>query len=137
MTKQALLLNWGVQCDAFTLFVNDDLFNALDLQVTRRMPLKAYTDTLRGMSQLLASKYMVFHDRDVVMDALRLSLPLDRTTHIGQNMPICYRGLCVGGTCWCRSRCTMVELQVLWKLHLKGRISDNFVDRGKGILQLF
>ena len=108
-----VLADWRVQCDAPTLFVHDDLFNAPNPEVTRRMPLKTYTEALRGLSQLLTRRYMVFHDRDAVLDALRLSLPLDRTTYIGQNMPIRNSALCVGGTCWCRSRRTLVDLEVL------------------------
>ena len=78
-----VIADWRVQCDAPTLLVHDDPFNTPDLEVRRRIPLKTYTDTLRGLSQLLARRYMVFHDRDAVLNALRLSLPLDRTTDIG------------------------------------------------------
>ena len=102
----------------------------------RRLPLKTYTEALRGLSQILARRYMVFHDRDAVMDALRLSLPLDRTTDICQNMPIRNSALYVGGTCWCRSRCTLVDLEVLWR-HLNGQVPNDIVDRARGILQLF
>ena len=83
-----VLVDWRVQCDAPTLLAHDDPFNAPDPEVTRRMPFKTYTEGLRGLSQLLARRYMVFHDRDAVLEALRLSLPRDRTTDIGQNMPI-------------------------------------------------
>ena len=79
----------------------------------RRLPLKTFTEALRGLSQILARRYMVFHDRDAVPKALRLSLPLDRTTDIGQNMPIRNSALFVGGTCWCHSRRTLVDLEVL------------------------
>ena len=123
--------------DAPTLLVHDDPFNAPDLEVTRCMPLKTYTEALRGLSQLLARRYMVFHGCDAVLDALRLSLLLDRTTDIGQNMPIRYSALCVGGTCWCRSRRTLVDFDVLWKLHLGGQVTDDLVDRVRGILQRF
>ena len=99
-----VLADWRVQCDAATLLVHDDPFNE---------SLKTYTEALRGLSQLLARRYMVFHDRDAVLKALRLSLPLDRTTYINQNMPIRNNALCVGGTCWCRSRRTLVDLEVL------------------------
>ena len=47
------------------------------------MPLKTYTETLLGLSQLLERRYIVFPDRDSVLDALRFSWPLDRTTDIG------------------------------------------------------
>ena len=110
--------DWRVQCDAFTLLVYDDPFNAQNTEVTRRMPLTTYTEALRWLLQFLARRYMVFHDRVAVLEALRLSLPLDRTTDIGQNMPIRNSALCVGGTCLCRSRRTLVDLAVLWKPHL-------------------
>ena len=111
--RTGVLADWRVQCDAPTLLIHDDQFNAPDPEVTRRMPLKTFTEALRGLSQLLARRYMVFHDCDAVLDALRLSLPLNRTTNIGQNMPICNSALCVGGTCWCRSRRTLVDLEML------------------------
>ena len=126
-----------MQCDAPTLLVHDDPFNSPDPEVTRRMPLKTYNEALRGLSQLLARRYMVFHDRDAVLDAVRLSLPLDRTTDIGQNMPIRNGALCVGGTCWCRSRRTLVDLEVLWRPLLGGQVPDDLVGRARGILQLF
>ena len=97
-----VLADWRVQCDASTLLGHDDPFNAPDPEVMRRLPLKTYTQALRERSQLLAIRYMVFHDRDAVLEALRLSLPLDRTTDIGQNMQIRNSTLCIGGTCWCR-----------------------------------
>ena len=132
-----VLADWRVKCDAFTLLVHDDPFNAPDPVVMCRLPLKTYTEALRGLSQILARRYMVFHDRDSVLEALRLSLPLDRTTDIGQNMPICNSALCVGGTCWCRSRRTLVDLEVLWRTHLGGQVPNDLVDRARGILQLF
>ena len=101
------------------------------------MPLKTYTEALRGLSQLLARRYMVFHDRDAVPDALRLSLPFDRTTDIGQNMPIRNSALCVGGTCWCRSRRTLVDLEVLWEPHFGKQVPCDLIDCARGILQLF
>ena len=132
-----VLADWRVQCDAPTLLVHDDPFNAPNPEVTRRMPVKTYTEALRGLSQLLARRYMVFHDRDAVLEALRLSLPLDRTTDIGKNMPIRNSALCVGGTCWCRSRRTLVDLEVPWRPHLGGHVPDDLVDYARGILQLF
>ena len=103
----------------------------------RRLPFKTYTEALRGLSQLLARRYMVFHDGDAVLEALRLSLPLDRTTDSGHNMPIRNSSLCVGGTCWCRSRRTLVDLEVLWKPHLGGQVPNDLVVRARFILQLF
>ena len=114
-----VIADWRVQCDAPTLATHVDPFNAPDPEVMRRLPLKTYTEALPGLSQILTRRYMVFHDRDTVLEALRLSLPLDRTTDIGQNMPIRNSSLCVGGTCWCRSRRTLVDLEVLWRPHLE------------------
>ena len=103
----------------------------------RRLPLKTYAEALRGLSQILAGQYIIFYDRDAVLDSLRLSLPLDRTTDIGQNMPIRNSALCVCGTCWFRSRRTLLDLEVLWRPHLGGKVPNNLVDRARGILQLF
>ena len=132
-----VLADWRVQCDVPTLLIHDDPFNAPDPEVMRRLPLKTYSEALRGLSQILARRYMVFHDCDTVLEALHLSLPLDRTTDIGQNMPIRNSALCVGGTCWCRSRRTLVDLEVLWRPHLGGQVPNDLVDRARGILQLF
>ena len=95
--RTGVLADWRVQFDAFTLFICDDPFNATNPEVTLRMPLKTYTEALRRLSQLLARRYMVYHNRDAVLDAQPLSLPLDRTTDIGQNMPIRNSALCVSG----------------------------------------
>ena len=135
--RTGVLADWRVHCNAPTLLINDDPFNAQDPEVTRCMPLKTYTEALHELSQLLARRYIVFHDRDGVLEALRLSLPLDSTTDIGQNKPIRNRALCVGGPCWCRSRRTLVDLEMLWKPHLGGQVPDDLVDRARGILQLF
>ena len=108
-----VLADWRVQCDAPTLLTHDDPFNAPDPEVMRRLPLKTSTEALGGLSQILARWYMVFHDRDAVLETLRLSPPLYRTTDIGQNMPIRNSALCVGSTCLCRSRRTLLDLEVL------------------------
>ena len=135
--KKKVLADWPVQFDAPTLFYYDYLFNAPNPEGMRRLLLKTCTEALRGLSQILARRYMVFHDRDAVLEALRLSLPLDRTTDIGQNMPIRNSALCVGDTCWCRSRRTFVDLTVLWRPHFEGQVPNDLVDRARGILQLF
>ena len=134
--KTGVLADLRVQCDAQTLLIHDDPFNAPDPEVTRLMPFKTYTETLRGLSQLLAHRYIIFHDRDAVLDALRLSFPIDRKTDIGQNMPIRNSVRCVGGTCLCSSRHTLVDLEMLWSPHSGGHVADDLVDRAKGILQL-
>ena len=41
---------------------------------------------LRDLSALLTRRYMVFYDRDAVLDALRFTLPLERTTDVGHVM---------------------------------------------------
>ena len=114
------LADWRVQCDAPTFLTHYDPFNAPDPEVMHRVPLKTYTEALRGLSQILARRYMVFHDRVRVFKALSLSLPLDRTTDSRLKIPIRTSALCVGGTCWCRSRNTLVELEVLWRPQLGG-----------------
>ena len=108
-----VIADWRVQCDAPTLIVHDDPYNLPDPAVMRRLPLRTYPEALRGLSKLLARRYMVCYDGDATLDALRLSLPVKRTTDIGKNIPIRNRALRFGGTCWCRSRNTLVELEML------------------------
>ena len=111
--QKSILADWRVKCEAPTLITQDDPQNALDLNIERRLPLKTYTEALHELSQILDRKYIAFHDRDSVLDALRLSLPLDRTTDIGQNIYIRNYALRVNGNCWCRSRRTLVDLEML------------------------
>ena len=132
-----VIADWRVQCDAPTLLVHDDPFNPLDSEVIRRLPLKTYTETLGGLLQLLARRYMVFYDRDATLDALRLSLPVKRTTDIGKNIQIRNRALRFGGTYWSRSRNTLVKLDMLWGPNLGGLVPDDFVARARAILELF
>ena len=74
------------------------------------MPLKTYTKALCELSQLLGRRYIVFHDRDAVFYALRLSLRRDRTTDIGQNIPILNSALYVGNTaCAVRAAHWLIE----------------------------
>ena len=51
-----VLADWRVQCDAPTFLVQDDTFNAPEPEVMRRLPLKTYTEALRGVSQILARR---------------------------------------------------------------------------------
>ena len=132
-----VIADWRVQCDADPLLVHDDPFNPPDSEAMRRLPLKTYTEALRGLSQLLVCRYMVLYDRDATLDALRLSLPIKRTTDIGKNKPIRNRALRFGGTCWCRSRSTVVELDMLCGPNFGGLVPDDLVARACGILQLF
>ena len=81
--QKCILADWRVQCEAPTLITQDDPHNASDLEIECRLPLTTYTEALHELSQILDPKYIAFHDRDSVLDALRLSLPLDRTTAIG------------------------------------------------------
>ena len=112
--QKGILADWCVQCEAPTLITQGDPQNAPDLDIERRLPLKTYTEALHELSQILDRKYIAFHDRDSVLDALRLSLPLDRTIDIGQNIYIRNYALRVNGKCWCRSRRTLVDLEMLW-----------------------
>ena len=67
-----VLAYWRVQCDALNLITHDDPFNAPDPELMCRLPLKTYTEALRGLSQRLERRYMVFHDLDAVLEGLRL-----------------------------------------------------------------
>ena len=66
-----------------------------------------------------------------------MSLSLDRTKEIGQNMPIRNSTLCVGGTCWCCSRRTLVDLELQLRPNLGKQVPNDVVDRARGIRQLF
>ena len=126
-----------MQCEAPTLITQDAPQNAPDLDIERHLPLKTYTEALHELSQILDRKYIAFHYRDSVLDALRLSLPLDRTTDIGQNIYIRNYALRVNGNCWCRSRSTLVDLEMHWEPLLGGQVPNDLVASARGILQLF
>ena len=96
-----VLADWCVHCEEPTLISENNPFNAPNAELARRLPLKSYTEALRELSLLLARRYMVFYDRESVLDALRLSLPLDRTTDVGLNVHVHNDALRFGGTCWC------------------------------------
>ena len=68
---------------------------------------------VRDLSALLTQRYMVYNDRDAVLDALRFALPLDRTTDVGHVMHLRNDALRRGGTCWCRTRRQLVGIDVV------------------------
>ena len=111
-----------MHCEAPTLINENNPFNAPDAELARRLPLNSYTEALRELSLLLARRSMVFNARESVLDALRLSLPLDRKTDVGLNVHVRNEALRFGGTCWCRSRRTLVELDSLWPPLIGGRL---------------
>ena len=83
LDQKGILADWRVQGEAPTLITQDDPQNAPDLDIERPLPLKTYTEVLHDLCQILDRKYIDFHDRDSVLDALRLPRPLDSTTDIG------------------------------------------------------
>ena len=136
--QKDILADWRVQCEAPTLITQDDpLHYAPDLDFEHRLPLKTYTEALHELSQILYRKYIAFHDRDNVLDSLRLSLLLDRTTDIGQNIYIRNYALRVNCNCWCRSRRTLVDLEMLLEPQLGGKVPNDLVARARGIMQFF
>ena len=80
-----------------------------DFERKRRLPLKTYTESLHELLQIFDRKDIVFHNRDNVLDALRLSLSLDRKTDMGQNYALRFNI-----NCYCCSRRTLVDLEMLW-----------------------
>ena len=109
-------------------------FDAPNAELARRLPLKSYTEARRELSLLLSRRYMVFYDREIVLNALRRSLPLDRTIDVGLNVHVRNDALRFSGTCWCRSRRKLVELDWLWKQLIGGTLPADVVARERGIL---
>lgn len=79
---------------------------------------------------------MVFYDCDATLDADCLSLPVKRATDIGKNSNS-KQSFRFGGTFWCRSRNTLVELETLSGSNHRGLVPDDLVARTHGIFQLF
>ena len=134
--RTGVIANWRVQCEAPTQLERTDPYNPVEPEAVRRLPLKSYTEAIRDLSRLLVRKYMVFYDRDTVLDALRLSLPLKRTTDLGRHVPLRNAALRVGGTCWCRTRNTLVDLEMLWTPNLGSQVPEDLVARATGLYQL-
>lgn len=78
--RTGILANWRVQCEAPTLITHHRPFGGPDPDLALRLPLISYTEALSEMSQMLVRRYMLFYDRESVLNALRLSLPLNRAT---------------------------------------------------------
>ena len=135
--KTGVLADWRVQCEAPTLITENNVMSAPDPELARRLSFNSYSKALRELSLLLARRYMVFYDRESVLDALRLSLSIDCTTDIGLNPHVRNDALRFGGTFWCRSRRRLVEPDSLWVPLIGGRLPEDPVVRARGILQMF
>ena len=94
-----VLADWRDRCEAPIILTENTILNAPDPAIVRRTPLKQYTEMVRDMSALLTRRYMVFYDRDAVLDALLFALPLERTTDVGHVMHLRNDALRRGGTC--------------------------------------
>ena len=111
--------------------------NAPDPAVVRPTPLKQYTGMVRDLSALLTHGYMVFYDRDAVLDALLFALPLERTCYVGHVMHLRNDAHRRGGTCWCRTRRQRVGLDALLGPLIGGRIAADPIARAQGLLRMF
>ena len=94
-----VLSDWRVRCEAPTILTENTILNAPNFAVVRRTLLKQYMEMVRYLSALLKRRYLVFYDRDAVLDALRFALALKRTTDVGHVMHPRNDELRGGGTC--------------------------------------
>ena len=66
----------------------NNLFDASNAELARRLLLNSYTETIRQLSLLLVRRYMVLYDLTSVLYALRLSLP-HQTFALYMNFYVC------------------------------------------------
>ena len=132
-----VLADWRVCCEAPTILTENTILNAPDPAVVRRTPFKQYREMVPDLSALLTRRYMVFYDRDSVLDALRFALPLERTTDVGHVMHLRNDALRRGDTCWCRTRRQLVGLDALWGPLIGSRIPTDPIARTQGLLRKF
>ena len=132
-----VLADWRVRCEAPSILTENTILNAPDPAVVRRTPLEQSTEMVRDLSALLTRRYMVFYDREAVLDVLRFALPLERTTDVGHIMHLRNDALRCGGTCWCRTRRQLVGLDALWGPLIGGRIPADPIARVQGLLRMF
>ena len=133
----SLLADWRVRFKATTILTKNTILNAPDHAVVRRTSLKQYTEMVRDLSALLKRRYMVFYNCDAILDALRIALPLERTTDVGHVMHLRKDALRRGGTCWCPTRRQLVGLDALWGPLIGGRIPTDPIARAQGLLRMF
>ena len=79
---------------------------------------------------------MVFHDREAVLNLLRLALPLDLTTDISLNIRA-QRRLRAASSVWSKSLRQLVELKKLWQPLIGGKVQATPIARAHGILRMF
>ena len=135
--KTGVLSDWRLQCETPTLLKKKSPTNAPDPALESRLPLKSYSEIIRTLSILLVRRYMVFHDCEAVLDSLQLALPLKRTTDISLNIHVRNDALRSGGSCWCRSRRHLVEMEKLWQRLIGARVPADPIARAHGILRMF
>ena len=132
-----VLADWRVRCESPPILTENTILNAPEPAVVRRTPLKQYTEMVRDLSALLTRRYMAFYDRNAVLDALRFAPLLNRTTDVGNVMHLRNDALRRNGTCWCRTRRQLVDLDALWGPLIGGRISADPIARAQGLLRMF
>ena len=137
VVERSVLADWRVHCEAPTLIVERNVISGPDREFACRLSLNSYAEKIRKLSLLLTRPNVVFHDREAVLDALRLSLSHERTTDVGLNVHVRNDALRAGGTCWQRSRRTLVKLQALWGPLIGGIVPEDGVSVARGFLQMF
>ena len=98
------LADWRVNCEVPTLLTEYNVMNWTNPVLKDCLPLKTYQVIKREVSMILRFRQRVLYYLEAVFDALRLALPLGRTTDIGFNMHIRNDAVCAGGTYSCLSR---------------------------------
>ena len=77
------------------------------------------------------------YDRESTIKALRLALPRDRFIDVKLHVLLRSDALRAGGKIWNRSRSRLTPLKGLWEPILQIHVSNNLVDRAKGIMHFF
>ena len=100
-------------------------------------PLQTYANIVAIFSKRLKTQFCVFYDCVYTLDALRFTLPRERTVYLGQYVLLKNDALRENGTAWSRSRAYRALFEDLWRPILKRVVQSDFVENAHGLLELF
>ena len=93
-----VLVYWHVSCQEPTIITEIKEPGTVDRTTENCRLSKTYSEMVHDLFKLLNQKFVVFYDRDGVLDALQMALPCKHTLDIGHNIHIRHDALRAGGS---------------------------------------
>ena len=132
--KHRTLLNVRVNVSALSML--SPPINDRSTREDLERPLQKYSKVVAICSEHLKSQFCVFYNREYTLDSLKFARPRKRTVDLKQVLLKNYARI-ESGEVWSQSRTYRAIIEDLWQLILKRVVLSNFIEKARGLFDLF